>query len=358
MLKVIIGDIIVFEMGCFGMKNLIRDEHMKNAKLPCFYYPTTVVIVDDNQIFLDNLPSNLSTESFYTLFDSPTEALKFLLGQRNDFLTQEDFFETSDDLSTGIALNINIPKIHMQLYDAKRFKVPSVIIVDHEMPEMNGIEFCRRLSDYPIKKIMLTGVADHKLAIQAFNDGIIHKFILKDDPNVFEAIDEAVHALQHDYFVSLSELIIKNITTTTFSLLEDKVFQEYIFDFVKKNKICEFYLTSATGSFLFLNNSGELIWFVVQSKEQIENYTEVAKDHEAPLDIIQALTNREKLLCLFSEEDYKQPVEKWESYLYPADKIEGLNDIYYSIIAKDNSSISTSISKEKLVSYVSQLNVI
>jgi CheY-like chemotaxis protein len=310
------------------------DDLMKTAKPQCFYYPTTVIIVDDNQTFLDNLPSNLSDRSLYTLFDTPLEALKFLQEHQNNLPTPEDFYELTDDFSTGIPLHVNIPKIHARLYDTKRFNTPTVLIVDHDMPGMNGIEFCRKLRDYPIKKIMLTGVADDKLAIQAFNDGIINKFILKDDPAVFEAIDKAIHDLQHDYFASLSELIIKNITTSTFSLLQDKIFQNFFSNFLEKNKISEFYLTDTIGSFLLLNKQGNVIRLAVQSDEQVENYLEVAKDHEASADIIRALDNREKLICLFSEEDHKQPVQKWDSYLHDANKIEELENVYYSIIEK------------------------
>ena len=229
-------------------------------------------------------------------------------------------------------MNVDIPKIRTRLQDKHRFKTPTIIIVDHDMPEMSGLEFCQKLNDYPIKKIMLTGAADHKLAVQAFNDGIIHKFIAKDDPNVFEVIDQAVFALQQDYFSELSAQITKNITTTTFSFLSNKAFQDFFADFIKKNHIIEFYLIDPIGSFLLVNHKGERLRLVVQSDQEIENYCQTAEDHNAPEAILQALTSKEKLLCLFSEEDFNQPIEKWADYLYSTQKIAGIGSGYYAVI--------------------------
>ncbi len=305
---------------------------MSATKPLCFYYPTTVVIVDDNQTFLESLPDNLSKSATYKLFDSPVNALEFFEHQRQHLPTPEDFLGVTDDLVTGVSLNVNIPKIRTRLQDKHRFKTPTVIIVDHDMPEMSGLEFCQKLNDYPIKKIMLTGAADHKLAVKAFNDGIIQRFIAKDDPNVFEVIDQAVFALQQDYFSELSAQIAKNITTTTFSFLSNKAFQDFFVDFIKKNHITEFYLIDPIGSFLLINDKGEQVRLVVQSDQAIENYCQIAEDHNAPEDIVKAISNKEKLLCLFSEEDFNQSVNNWETYLHPAYMINGLKDGYYAII--------------------------
>ncbi|MCD6047072.1 MAG: Response regulator receiver [Gammaproteobacteria bacterium] len=305
---------------------------MPAIKTLCFYHPTTVVIVDDNKTFLENLPDNLSNATSYKLFDSPVEALAFLEAQRPNLPTPDDFLGMTDDPVTGVSLNVNIPKIHALLQKNDRFKTPAVVIVDHDMPGMSGLEFCRNLKDFPIRKIMLTGEVDHRLAVQAFNDGIIHRFIVKDDPKVFEVIDQAIHELQQEHFLSLSGQIAKNITTTTFSFIGDENFQQFFEKFIKENNIVEFYLIDPIGSFLLVNNKGELIRLVVQSDQEIENYRQTAEDHKAAKDIIEAIASKEKLLCLFAEEDFNQSVNSWSAYLYPAHKIEEIDGGYYAMV--------------------------
>ena len=308
---------------------------MTSPKIICFYHPTSVVIVDDNTVFLENLPENLSGISQYKLFNFPEKALAYLEEQKKSLLTSDDFSGKTDDLATGKALNINLPKIRSLAENKHRFETPLVIIVDYDMPEMNGLEFCQKL-DGQYKKIMLTAAADDKLAVQAFNDGIIDKFIAKDDPNIFEKIDRAVHSLQQSYFATLSTPIAKELTTTPSSFFANPIFQDFLKDFMQKNNINEFYLTDSVGSFLLIDKRNERFWLSVQSDRQIENYLQIIQDDDnAPKEIINALDKKEKLLCLFSEEDFNQPVENWGAYLHAAHKIEGLNYAYYSFVKKD-----------------------
>lgn len=303
---------------------------MTSPKIICFYHPTSVVIVDDNTVFLENLPENLSDQSKYSLFDAPQKALEYLDGQKKLLLTSDDFAGKTDDLATGKSLNINLPKICSLAENKNRFETPLVVIVDYDMPHMNGLEFCQKL-DGQYKKIMLTAAADDKLAVQAFNDGIIDKFIAKDDPNIFEKIDQAVNALQQSYFAVLSMPIVKELSTTPSSFFANPIFQDFLKGFMQKNNINEFYLIDAMGSFLLINNKNERFWLSVQSDQQIENYLQIIQDDDnAPEEIINALDKKEKLLCLFSEEDFNQSVENWGAYLHPAHKIEDLNYAYYA----------------------------
>ena len=84
--------------------------------------------------------------------------------------------------------------LHEEIYNKDRFNDVSVIIVDYYMDEMNGIEVCETLSKHPAKKILLTGGADKEnIAIDAFNKGIIHRFINKTDPDFPSQIRQAIY---------------------------------------------------------------------------------------------------------------------------------------------------------------------
>lgn len=305
---------------------------MTTTKPIFFYYPTPVVIVDDNKLFLENLPENLDPNSKYELYESPKKALSLLKKQKKSLLTLEDFIGKTDDFTSEESLNIDLIKIKSLSEKKNHLNNSLVVIVDHDMPEMSGLEFCQKLGDFP-KKIMLTAAADHKLAVQAFNDGIIDKFIAKDDPDVFKKIDQAVSSLQRDYFAEISARIVNTITKTTPSFLGNSIFQHFLKKFMRQNHINEFYLIDATGSFLLINKNNERLWLVVQSELQINNYLHIIENDDNPQKaIINALSKKEKLLCLFSEEDFNQPIESWKTYLHPAQKIEKLDGVYYAFI--------------------------
>ncbi len=235
---------------------------------------------------------------------------------------------------TGESLNVNIPKIYAQINHKRRFAMPTVVIIDYKMPKMSGIKFCKALGNYPIKKIMLTGDGDHKLAVKAFNDHRIDKFILKEDPNVFSLIDRAIYELQHEYFAAISDILIKNITMTTSSFLTNSAYQNLMLRFINKHNIAEFYLTDAMGSFLMRDVDGNTMRLVAQSVQEIEGYRQIAKGQNAPLKVLNPIANKKKLVCLFSENDFNQPVDAWHAYLHKAYKSKAIKDLYYAVLGE------------------------
>jgi serine phosphatase RsbU (regulator of sigma subunit) len=77
--------------------------------------------------------------------------------------------------------------------DAVRNNGPfSVVVTDYCMPEMNGIEFLKRVQEIAPEtvRMLLTGSADLNAAIQAVNEGNIFRFLTK--PCSTEALTDAL----------------------------------------------------------------------------------------------------------------------------------------------------------------------
>ncbi len=109
---------------------------------------------------------------------------------------------------------------------------PAVIISDQRMPEMNGAEFLHRVRKLlpDSIRLVLTGYADIKSAVEAINQGGIYRYILKpwDDEELKNTIGEAVQlvALKAENKRLNSELINKNIQLEQINEhLEEKVRQ-------------------------------------------------------------------------------------------------------------------------------------
>lgn len=90
----------------------------------------------------------------------------------------------------------------------------AVIVADMQMPEMDGIEFLKRVQNVAPDsvRLMLTGNADQKTAIDAVNEGKIFRFLNKPCPpeQFTKTLDAAI--AQHQLITAEKELLEGTLT--------------------------------------------------------------------------------------------------------------------------------------------------
>ena len=175
-----------------------------NIGIRPYFFPTTVAIVDDSPDFLANLSLSLDPVLAFHVFDSPSHALIALNsdlaiapGPERYFTIYQHREEHSFDHHV---IDLNMANVHLEVFNEHRFERYSVAVVDYDMPEMNGLDLCRRLAHAPVRKVLLTGKADEKVAVEAFNEGIIDRFILKQSPDAMTRLQDTIRELQAQYF--------------------------------------------------------------------------------------------------------------------------------------------------------------
>lgn len=312
---------------------------MKRDEIPVCSFPTTVFFIDDDRTYLENLQLRLQVEKFLPkFFHSSKNALEYLQ-QNFPFETfAERCIHRPDEMELDHRnIDIDVPAIREEIYNPKRFSQVSVVVVDYSMPNLNGLELCKKLKNKRFKKILLTGEADEKIAVNAFNDGIIDKFIRKDAPHFNELINKTICQLQQQYFQELSTLIIESLVDPEFPILtaiNDPVFIEIFNEFCKKNNITEYYLTDTYGSYLLLDGDANPSWIAIKDENGMEGAYQVAKfsDTPFPLQMLQEMKNREKILYLYEAGGLSDKPEECAASLYPAKKLIGENNFYYAFI--------------------------
>ena len=147
--------------------------------IPVCLFPTKVLVIDDDASSLKNLGLNLDDTSFsYKFYDKPQEALTFLTKiYEPDSFEKRLVLQPDDRKWQHAMLEVNIYDLMKEVYNPNRFEQISTLIVDFEMPGMNGLEVCEKITDPSIQKILLTGEGDENLAVQAFNRGLIHRYL-------------------------------------------------------------------------------------------------------------------------------------------------------------------------------------
>ncbi len=310
-------------------------------RLACCYFPTTTVLVDDQESFLSKVGLNLQQITPLRSFNDPLKALEFMNQQSKKQLQLDKIMINTFDMEASLAkadqhaLTIDIAAILKHLYNAKRFLQVSDILVDYNMPNMNGIDVCEKIKDPTVRKLMITGDMDISIAITAFNKGSISKFIPKQTEKLTQTLIDCIKTEKENYFVTHSTTILKILANEDYNCLENPHFIRLFRSLCKEHQTVEYYMIDDNGSFLFLNCEGKPTWLVVRSVQALEDHIVFAEDSKAPKGIVDVLKNREKLAFLFSERDQHLPAIQWLPYLHSAQPIPGINDFYYAVITDE-----------------------
>ncbi len=318
---------------------------MKRPMVSICYHPTTVGLIDDDKKYADSLKSilNLKNISCKVFASSPT-ALDFLVNQyKADTFISRCLGEVDDLEVDRIVSTFKYDVIFHEIYRSHRFDEIGVLVIDYAMPKMNGLELCQQLraNGATFKIIMLTGEAGKDLAVEAFNEGIIDKFFLKDTDNLMDKLTDSIQQLQQSYFLDLSATVLNAVDAASNQMLvclDDPVFIKLFNSLLDKNKITEYYLVDESGSYLFIDANGKLNWLIVKTEDQMEGMEFELTLDPYPIDdnLKKAIQNREVLRHCFNQAEFPS-LEKpagWPEIFYPATKLAGKANYYYSYIEK------------------------
>ena len=323
--------------------------------IPCYRYPTETILVDDNKNFLKTLQFALGKQYKCKPFEDPEKALKYISESPGRVKTAiSKYITEGEDLADlKKSVIVNMKGIHKAVYNKDRFKEIAVVVIDYAMPTMNGLEVCKRirkLTKNPIKIIMLTGEAGLDLAVEAFNDGLIDKFILKGTDKYVDEVVAAISTLQEKYFFDLSEPIRRSLQSSAQKLFEKQVFIDVFNKIINENNIKEFYILDDSFSVLFIDDKGENpICLIIRTENDMQVQYELASDDKTvPPEIIEAIKNRKKFAYFKDEKGISQDAKYW---IFQDAK--PLNKHYYYAVVKGKDSYP--LNREKLLTYQSYL---
>lgn len=288
------------------------------------FCPTQVVMIDDNSQILKSIEMGLDPSlGFYRVFSDPRKGLFYIN-------------ETSQTYKHHYLTRDNVEVLYQEVYNTKRFNQISAIIVDYDMPGLNGLELCEQIEDPHIQKILLTGAASEFLAVDAFNEGVINYFVRKQDPQAPYKLNNFVIEAQSRYFRSLSKPLINALAQDPMeTAISDPVFVEFFARLLEEKNIREYYLLDATGSFLLLDKRGNISALFIYTSDLLSINEEMikseVKDHLAiDKKLVEDLLLHKKAICFhyFEDAHFPEPAD-WHEYSYPLFRLEGERQNYY-----------------------------
>lgn len=310
---------------------------MKPYAIQPFYFPTTIAFIDDSLPFLSNLSLQLDSRLAFRMYHSPFAALVALNGASTVPPMVERFFSLyrhrGDTSYAHHVIDLSLDLIHREVHNEHRFEQISVVVVDYDMPEIDGIEFCRGIKNPAVRKILLTGKADEQIAVRAFNEKIIDRFIRKQDPAAMELLNRAIGELQQEYFQQIEHMLSEALAVGSHLFLRDPAFGR-LFDEMRQNLgIVEHYLTCTPDGILMLDMAGVAHLLLVQTEEMLHANYEVAFDQDAPEELLEALRSGRSLPYFWKTAGNYAPLyADWQACLHPATEFKGNEWYWYSVI--------------------------
>lgn len=164
------------------------------VRLPLYQRAGCVALLDDDPGFVEMLKLTLPATWGVRGFLSPESCLNHL--QQEPPRWEADLWAQQEVVARWNSGAPLIPLI-LQYWATSpgRTGLTKVLVVDYQMAARDGLDVLGDLSDWPGFRILLTGVADQGLAVQAFNGNLIHQFVLKQSRDLAADITAAIQAL-------------------------------------------------------------------------------------------------------------------------------------------------------------------
>ena len=304
------------------------------SKIPLYFYPTQIVFVDDNPDFLDTLSAAFTHQFNVMSFNNTDAALKYI----NEYQREADLIANDEKPKPQGDSDAWVKRVlthqNVKRFDELRIKEVSVLVVDYSMPSMNGIEFCEKIKSSSIKKILLTGYATPGDAVRAFNNNTIHYYLKKNDENMLQDLEVAIHQLQHSYFNELSSSLKAGAIDSGTPFFADPQLARYFQDACESLGVVEYYYLTNPSRFALRTREKGNFSCVIYTEDDIAEHLQILIEEGAPEALHSAIESR-KFVPLFQTADgfYEPGSVNAVSNIYPATHVQGVVNYYCSIVA-------------------------
>jgi CheY-like chemotaxis protein len=305
------------------------------SALPIFSFPCRIVCVDDFSIFLETLKNVLSRRLYQVeCFENPLHALLFFQEYTSPLLEMPLLQSCIDHElyrnANHAPVDLNLKNLMDLSKYANRYDKIGIAIIDYTMPGMNGIELCEQISHLPVKKILLTGTADGKTVLDAYNKGVIDFFMPKNHPDLTKTLLECINYLAKKYFIKITSNIRNHLEVDNKLPISDPVFVNAFSKWVLDHNIKEYYLVDKNGSFLLIDNNGAKSYFIVHTDHSLREFINIYDDDQTVTPFINGIEQRKKLPFFGPDTHHEQIVSsEWGQYFHEPQVIDGKNRYYW-----------------------------
>src|SRR3990167_2876441 len=312
---------------------------MRNTRLliPLIYHPTNVIVLDDKPELLNTVRQMIDHNIPYITETKPDRVLHYLRSHTyhqntlSQLIVQRDF-GIGDKPTAAEPFKINFSHLLQFLDTAELYKKVVVAFIHRQMALRDGLELCREIRKEGLLTVLVlfTGETTSEEVVDAFNKGEIDAYLPKKHLTP-EKINQCISEGMWKFFINLSTTLAGLISHELNPLYDEQFFE--LFEKIRRDhRSEEFYLLDSSCSFLLLDIYGKAKQLFVRNEIDFEDCYEIAKNSEAPYDVLQALRGRQKFPYTRDSMGYiKLQGDCWEDVMVPMTQVAG-RELYYSVV--------------------------
>ncbi len=263
-------------------------------KFPLYHRPSALVFLDDETPYLEMLAMVLPREwcvRFHTRMDD------FLSQTRAQALLWEDDVAQHKDIINRWYQGKPLPAQILDYWrsQAHRYGLPGIAVVDYAMPAATGLDVLQACAAWPTHRVLLTGKADEHIAVAAFNDGLIDRFVTKQQPDLVQHLITSLRQLYNaplDFHEGIWRSVLRRGQQQA---LQDRAVQQALIEWLKTHHCVEYVVLPEPFGLLALDVNGHAHWMQFEMHKDLAAAVDLASAAGHSADLIQAISQGQAL---------------------------------------------------------------
>lgn len=247
---------------------------------PLFWRPGSVALVDDDADYLEMLAMVLPRQWALRLYVRPTRCVYALHRELRHW--EADLWQFQHMVELWRQGKPLIPQVLGYWARAQeRHALTHVCVVDFCMPGMDGLQLLGELVDWPGARVLLTGQADERVAVHAFNRRLIHQYVPKQDASVAVHLAGTIDALRQRAGERYQGILAATLRPEQQQCLRAPGVAQALTEFTRRHWI-EHVLIGEPFGLLGMDGAGRVGWLQLETRQGLAAMAELAQEDGLP----------------------------------------------------------------------------
>lgn len=258
--------------------------------------PGTLVLLDDDQNYLETQILSFPKKYLVELFANPNAFSRYMRAKVIE--AQADLERQREVVSRWKEEAALIPQVlSYWSKNPERYGLPQICIVDYFLPGMNGMKALESAAGWSGPKVLLTGLADEHVVIDAFNAGRIDRYVPKQTSSIRTVLLDTVESLQFDdgerQWRSWA-IWGSTLRRAHSDALLDAAISKTLAAFIRERWI-DYVILGEPFGVLGMDREGNVQWLQLETSETFRSAVEVAEDALLPTQALDRVRNKQAL---------------------------------------------------------------